>query len=297
MPNSEAPDGLRPCAHPGAELERSTPVFFEPIDDWVQANGAPASGAAPPAAQAALAQAGRMATLAEMSATIAHEINQPLAAIVMGAETGLRWLKRDEPDIAKVEQLLKRIVSNARRANDIVQRIRGMAAKQEPELVPIDLNDAVEEALLFVRPELESRSVKLSAKLGRALPGVLGDRVQLQQVVVNLVLNSIHAIAQAESVARRITLSTRAEEDDAIGFSIHDSGPGIPDENLERVFDSFFTTKDGGMGIGLAICRSIIAAHCGSITVSNRPGGGAQFQFTLPAMPGARRRAQRSAAR
>jgi len=245
--------------------------------------------------QAALAQASRMATLAEMSATIAHEVNQPLAAIVMGAETSLRWLKRDDPDIAKIEQLLRRIVSNARRANDIVQRIRGLATKQDPELIPIDLNETVEEALLFVRPQLRSSSISLSVKLGAALPVVLGDRVQLQQVIFNLLVNSIHAVAQADTTARRIDLNTGADEYDAVGFSIRDSGRGIPDENLERVFESFFTTKDGGMGIGLAICRSIIKAHGGSITVSNHPGGGAQFRVRLPAMPGTKRHARRPA--
>ena len=299
MPNSQAPDDLRSYAR-GA-----TPVVFELSGSQAhkdlpactnQFAHARADGcAALPTAQAALAQASRMATLAEMSATIAHEVNQPLAAIVMGAETGLRWLKRDDPDIAKVEQLLRRIVSNARRANDIVQRIRGMATKREPELIPIDLNETVEEALLFVRPELKSRSINLSAKLGAALPVVLGDRVQLQQVIVNLLVNSIHAVAHAEAATRRINLNTGADEDDAVGFSIRDSGPGIPDENLERVFESFFTTKDGGMGIGLAICRSIIKAHGGSIAVSNHPAGGAQFRFTLPAMPGAKRHAQRPA--
>jgi two-component system sensor kinase FixL len=299
MPNSQAPDELRPYAH------RGTPVHFEPLVNQVHedlpafrdqfAYGRSDRSVVLQAAQTTLANASRMATLAEMSATIAHEVNQPLAAIVMGAETSLRWLKRDDPDLAKAEQLLRRIVSNARRANDIVQRIRDLATKQDPERVAIDLNEPVEEALLFVRPRLKSRSIKLSAKLGAAMPSVLGDRVQLQQVIINLVVNSIQAVAHAEASTRRINLSTSSDKDDAVGFSIRDSGPGIPDENLERVFESFFTTKDGGMGMGLSICRSIIEAHGGSIAVTNHPRGGAQFRFTLPAMPGAKRHAQRPA--
>jgi len=299
MPSSQAPDDLRSFARgatslvfdlSGNQAHRDLPAFANRFSH-ARADAC----AALQTSQAALAQASRMATLAEMSATIAHEVNQPLAAIVMGAETSLRWLKRDDPDIAKIEQLLRRIVSNARRANDIVQRIRGLATKQDPELIPIDLNETVEEALLFVRPQLRSSSISLSVKLGAALPVVLGDRVQLQQVIFNLLVNSIHAVAQADTTARRIDLNTGADEYDAVGFSIRDSGRGIPDENLERVFESFFTTKDGGMGIGLAICRSIIKAHGGSITVSNHPGGGAQFRVRLPAMPGTKRHARRPA--
>ncbi|MGE3918641.1 MAG: sensor histidine kinase, partial [Hyphomicrobiaceae bacterium] len=247
------------------------------------------------AAQTALAHASRVATLAEMSATIAHEVNQPLAAIVMGAEAGLRRLSHGDLDTAKVEQLLRRIVSNARRASDIVQRIREKATRHEPELIPLDLNEVVEEARLFVREELESGSIKLSVKLDAGLPLVRGDRIQLQQVIVNLLVNSIHAVEQVEEPMRQITLDTCADEDDAVGFSIRDSGPGISDEDLDRVFESFFTTKEGGMGIGLAICRSIISAHGGCIAVSNDPGGGAQFRFSLPATRGAKRRPPRLA--
>ena len=299
MANSEAPDEPRPYAH------RGRPVLFELIDGQAQPEVLPAfrdqfahgsdSRAALHAAQTALAHASRVATLAEMSATIAHEVNQPLAAIVMGAEAGLRRLSHGDLDTAKVEQLLRRIVSNARRASDIVQRIRNMATKHEPELSSLDLNEVVEEALLFVREELDARSIKLSVKLDDGLPVVLGDRVQLQQVIVNLLVNSAQAVAQVLRPLRRITLSTRTDENGAVGFSIQDSGPGIPDENLDRVFESFFTTKEGGMGIGLAICRSVIVAHGGRITVSNHSGGGAQFQFTIPALRGVTRRAKRLA--
>jgi two-component system, LuxR family, sensor kinase FixL len=242
------------------------------------------SQAALHAAQTSLAHASRVATLAELSATIAHEVKQPLAAIVMTAETSLRWLSRDEPNIAKVEQLMRHVVSAARRASDIVQHIRSMATKHEPELTPIDLSEVVDEALLLIRHEIESKSIDLSVKLGVGLPFALADRIQLQQVIVNLLVNSIHAVTQVEGSMRRISLEAGADKDDAVFFSIRDSGPGIPDENLDRVFESFFTTKKDGMGIGLAICQSVITTHGGSIAVSNHPEGGAQFRFTLPAM-------------
>jgi signal transduction histidine kinase len=164
-----------------------------------------------------------------------------------------------------------------------------MAAKHEPQQALLDLNEVVEEALLFVRHDIELWSICLSMKYGTGLPKVTGDRIQLQQVVVNLLVNSVQAIAQrsgsGSGSARRIDLCTGVDEDGAVVFSIRDTGPGIADENLERIFNSFFTTKDSGMGIGLAICKSIVAAHGGRIAVSNHPAGGARFQFWLPTKP------------
>jgi two-component system, LuxR family, sensor kinase FixL len=238
------------------------------------------------AAPSPLAHASHTASLAELSATIAHEVNQPLAAIAMRAETGLRWLCRDRPNVAKVEQLMRGIVSDARRASDIVQRIRRMATRHEPELTPLDLSEVVEEALLFVRHDVRSRSINLAASLGVGLPIVMGDRIQLQQVIVNLLVNSIHAIMQVEGSRRLIELETSLDGDDAVSFSIRDSGPGIANENLDRVFERFFTTREGGMGMGLAICRSIVTAHGGSIAVANHGAGGAHFRFTLPTPTG-----------
>lgn len=236
--------------------------------------------------QADFAHAARLSTLGELATSIAHEIKQPLAAIVTNAETSLRWLSRDDVSLSKLEKLTSRIISNARRASDIVQRIRGMAVKREPEQMPLDLNEVVEAALLFVRHDLETKSITLSVKYGTQLPRVIGDRVQLQQVAVNLLVNGIQAIAQAARIVRRIELRTSADGDGTVAFTIRDTGPGIADENLDRIFDSFFTTKDEGMGIGLAICQSIIGAHGGRLVASNHPDGGAQFRFSLPAATG-----------
>lgn len=229
--------------------------------------------------QADYSRAARISMLGEMATSIAHEINQPLSAIVTNAETSQRWLSREDPNLAKVGQLTARIAESGRRASDIVQRIRGMAARRAPERVPLELNEVAEEALLFVRHEIESRSIELSAKLARDLPRVFGDRVQLQQVVVNLLVNAVQA---QNGRPGRIALDTSMSVDGVVTFTIHDGGPGIAGENLDRVFGSFFTTKEDGIGIGLALSQSIIAAHHGTITASNHPEGGAVFQFSLP---------------
>jgi PAS domain S-box-containing protein len=235
--------------------------------------------------QADFTHAGRIATLGELATSIAHEVNQPLTAIVTNGETSLRWLARADHNIEKVTQLTSRIVSNARRAGAIIDRIRGMAVKHEPEKSFIELNDVVEEALLFIRHDIDSKSVALSTTFGSGLPSVIGDRIQLQQVIVNLLVNSVQAIAQSGQPTRRIDIQTSIDEDGSVVFSVFDNGPGMAAADLEHVFDRFFSTKDAGIGIGLAICQSIITAHGGSISGSNRPNGGAHFRFTLPVPP------------
>jgi len=231
--------------------------------------------------EADYSRAARISMLGELATSIAHEINQPLSAIVTNAETSQRWLSRDDPNLAKVRQLTARIAESGRRASAIVQRIRGMAARRAPERAGLDLNMIVEEALLFVRHEIESRAIQLSTAFDAGLPRIHGDRVQLQQVVVNLLVNAVQAHGDGGG---RIELGTAAGADDRVTVTVHDGGPGIAPENLERIFGSFFTTKDDGIGIGLALCQSIIAAHQGTITAVNHPRGGAVFQFSLPAL-------------
>jgi two-component system, LuxR family, sensor kinase FixL len=234
--------------------------------------------------QSDFTHAGRIATLGELATSIAHEINQPLTAIVTNGETSLRWLARTDQNIEKVTQLTSRIVSNARRAGEIIHRIRGMAAKHEPEKRLIDFNEVVEEALLFIRHDIDSKSIALSTTLAAGLPRVMGDRIQLQQVIINLLVNSVQALVQSGQPARRIDIQTSIDEEASVVLSVFDNGPGIAAADLEHVFDRFFSTKDAGIGIGLAICQSIITAHGGSISGSNRPNGGAHFRFTLPAL-------------
>lgn len=234
--------------------------------------------------QADYSRAARISMLGELATSIAHEVNQPLAAIVTNAETSLRWLARPDPNLGKVEQLTSRVIDSAHLASDIVQRIRGMTAPRVPERVLTDLNGVVEETLVFVHHEIETRSIELSVRLDSDLPGVLGDRVQLQQVIVNLLVNAIQALAQKDLEKGRIELSTTRDPGGLVRFVIRDAGPGIVEEDLERIFDSFFTTKPDGMGIGLAICQSIITAHGGVISASNHAEGGAVFSFSLPAV-------------
>ncbi|QCB54532.1 PAS domain-containing protein [Sphingopyxis sp. PAMC25046] len=232
--------------------------------------------------QADFSHAARISTLGELTSSIAHEVNQPLAAIMTNAETSLRWLVRPDVDLAKVRQLTERIAASARRADDIVGRIRGMAAKQPPELVPLNLNEVVQESLLFVRHEVDTRAIRVTASYAKGLTPVIADRIQLQQVVVNLLINAIQAVEAQRESDREIALATGSDTDGAIWFRLRDSGPGVAPDHLGRIFEGFFTTKEGGMGIGLAICHSIVGAHGGSITVENRPGGGAEFRVALP---------------
>ena len=236
--------------------------------------------------EADYAHAARISTLGELATSIAHEVKQPLAAIVTNAETSLRWLERDNLNAEKVRQLTNRIVSSAYRANEIIQRIRGLAARKEPERRALDLHELAEEALTFVRHDIEFRRIAWSIDAAPAPAMVLGDRVQLQQVIVNLLVNSIQAVSQGDRATRRIGIAVAVIQGGLIELSVRDTGPGIAGEVMGRLFESFFTTKPGGVGIGLAICQSIIRSHGGSIRADNRPGGGACFSFTLPAFGG-----------
>jgi len=236
------------------------------------------------AAQTALAHASRVATLGEISATIAHEVNQPLAAIRTNGETGLRWLDRAEPNVAKACYLMQRVLDDAARASEIIDRIRAVATRRAPERTLLSLEDVVRESMVFLRHEFQSKSISVSFDLAPVLPPVIGDRTQLQQVVVNLAVNSVQAMAQSGAVRRSIFIRTMLSDPEMVCCIIEDSGPGIDPAHLPRLFDSFFTTKDAGMGLGLAISRSIVEAHDGYIRADNNSAlGGARFIFALPA--------------
>jgi len=232
--------------------------------------------------QAELAHMTRVMTIGELTASIAHEVNQPLAAIITNAETGLRWLSHPDPEVEKVRQLTTRVVADARRASEIIDRIRVMATRRTPEPTLLSLNDIIEESLVFLSHEFQSRGVSVSLDLAPELPQIVCDRTQLQQVVVNLAINAVQAMAQSGD--RNFLVRTRLSEPETVCCIIEDSGPGIDPTHLSRLFDSFFTTKDAGMGMGLAICRSIIEAHDGHIRADNNSAlGGARFRFVLPA--------------
>lgn len=234
--------------------------------------------------QADFAHAARLSVLGELTASIAHEVNQPLAAISANAQAGRRWLGRPDVDMAELRDIAGSIVADADRAAAIIARIRSMAAPQAPEQVLVPLDEVIREALVFLAPEIRSREVVISHQNGDGLPLVRGDRVQLQQVVVNLVINALQAMNETGTDRRRIAIRTSRVDAAAVLCTVDDSGPGIPSDHRARLFESFFTTKEGGMGMGLPICRSIIEAHGGRITAAeNREEGGARICFTLPA--------------
>ena len=229
--------------------------------------------------QAEFAHAARVSMLGELTASIAHEVNQPLAAIATSASASLRWLANDQPDLDEVRGLAERIVADARRAADIIARVRAMAERREPERAVLSLNALVGEAVTFLDHELRGQSVDPVLALDPALPDVLGDRTQLQQVLVNLIVNALQAMA--DRTARRLTLTTGLSGG-RVTLTVEDSGPGIAEP--ARLFDSFYTTKATGMGMGLPICRGIVEAHGGTIAAENGETG-ARFTVTLPAHP------------
>jgi PAS domain S-box-containing protein len=232
--------------------------------------------------QAEFAHAARISVLGELTASIAHEVNQPLAAITTNGEAGLRRLGRADPDIAKIGELMKRMVADARRAADIIARVRNMAGRREHELTRLSLHQLIDEVLVFLGHEIQSRRVTVRLDRATAIPDVLADRTQLQQVVVNLAVNAMQAMVGSDP--RVLAIRTQRTDNDQVACSVEDSGPGIDAAHLDRLFESFFTTKDGGMGMGLPICRSIIEAHGGRIQADNGSAqGGARFSFTLPA--------------
>ena len=233
--------------------------------------------------QADFAHAARMSMLGELTASIAHEVNQPLAAIATNGEAGLRFLNRPEPDLAEVRELTKYVVNDARRAADVIARVRAMATWQAPEQTLLSVDEVIREALLFLRHEVQSHGLTVTHHSNPAAPKVLGDRTQLQQVFVNLTVNAIQAMAQMGTTRRTLVIRTTLSDPDTLCCTLEDSGPGIEPEHLDRLFDSFFTTKDAGMGLGLSISRSIIEAHGGYIRADNGSAyGGARFSFTLP---------------
>jgi PAS domain S-box-containing protein len=231
--------------------------------------------------QAEFAHAARISLLGELMASIAHELNQPLAAIQTNGETGLRWLDRPEPNVDKVRQLMQRTVDDTRRAADIIARIRTMASGASPQQMELSLHQIIQDSLVFLRTELRSKGVSVSLELGAAALQVLGDRTQLQQVIVNLAINAIQAMGQMTGV-RRLLIRTAVENVHAV-CTFEDSGPGIAPHALTELFKSFFTTKDTGMGMGLPISKSIVEAHGGQLQADNGSClGGARFTFTLP---------------
>ncbi len=233
--------------------------------------------------QADFAHSARISLLGELAASIAHEVNQPLCAIETNGETGLRWLDRAEPNVPETRETLQRIVEDARRGADIITRIRSIAAGRKPERAALSLHKVIEESVAFLRHELVSRNVAISFDLAPVLPVIAGDRIQLQQVIVNLTMNAAQAMERSDSGTRAVLIATRLSGAGTLLCTVEDAGPGITPEGLEGLSYSFRTTKDAGMGMGLRISRSIIEAHGGQIRADNGSTlGGARFSIELP---------------
>jgi len=235
-------------------------------------------------AQAELAHVMRVTSLGELAASIAHEINQPLAAIEANAAASLNWLGASSPDLDLVRDALADIVSDGHRAGRVIQRIRQIATKSEPLKSQLDLNDVIDDVLALVRSEVQKHRVSVRVALAAALPPALGDRVQIQQVVINLVMNGVEAMTAVNDRPRELVIRSEAHDKDQVLVSVQDAGVGIDPRHADQLFDAFFTTKPAGMGMGLSISRSIIEGHGGRLWATPNPTSGATFQFTLPVM-------------
>src|SRR5262245_37416945 len=232
--------------------------------------------------QAELARADRLVTIGAMTASIAHEINQPLAAIVTNSNAGLRWLSNATPDLEEVRSALKRISKDGHRASEVIGSIRAMFKKEAQHKALYDVNDIVQEVLALVQGELKKQRVSVRTELGASLPPVLADRVQVQQVVLNLMNNAIDAMAPVTDRARVLKVRSGMHNGRGISLTVEDSGTGIDPKDADRIFDAFFTTKTNGTGLGLSICRSIIEAHGGRLSAAPAAPHGSVFEVVLP---------------
>jgi PAS domain S-box-containing protein len=236
--------------------------------------------------QMELAHANRVATMGQLTASIAHEVKQPIAATVSNAQAALRWVERRPPDLEEVRQALAHIVQDGKRAGDVVGRIRDLIKKAPPREDRLDINEAVREVIELTRGEAATNGVSVQSELAGGLPLIQGDRVQLQQVVLNLIINAAEAMSGASDGTRELLISTGTSDTGDVRVAVRDSGPGLTPAALERLFEPFYTTKPGGLGLGLSICRSIIEAHGGRLWASANVPRGATFQFTLPSTQG-----------
>jgi PAS domain S-box-containing protein len=232
-----------------------------------------------------LAHANRVVTMGTLSASIAHEVNQPIGAAVTNAHAALRWLAATPPNMDEVRQALSRIVTNGNRATDVLSRIRAFIKKAPPRQDQFDANQAVLEVVALTRSEAKKNKVAVHLDLAEGLPSIRGDRVQLQQVILNLIMNAIEAMTASDADSRRLLITSAKADSNDIRVEVRDSGPGFPATTVEQLFNAFYTTKPAGLGMGLSICRSIVEAHGGQLRAAAGEPAGATFTFTLPAYP------------
>jgi PAS domain S-box-containing protein len=233
-------------------------------------------------AQADLAHVSRVTTMGELTASLAHEVNQPIAAAVTNANTCLRWLTRDHPDLEEARAAAMRIVKDGTRAGEIISRIRLLFTKGTAQHELVDVNEVIGEMIVLLRAETTRHSISVRMELAADIPQVMGDRVQLQQVLMNLMVNGIDAMKDADDGTRELAIKSQRTENEEIAVSVTDTGVGLPTQHPEQIFNAFFTTKPNGTGMGLRISRSIIESHRGRLWAADNSPRGASFHFTLP---------------
>ncbi len=232
-------------------------------------------------AQAELARVSRVTTMGELTASLAHEVNQPIAAAVTNANTCLRWLTRDHPDLNEAREAVSRIVKDATRAADIISRVRLLFKKGAPQRELVDVNEVIREMIVLLRGEATRHNISVRTELAADLPQVMGDRVQLQQVMMNLMINSVDAMKEVDG-ARELAVKSQRTEKEEVLVSVSDTGVGLPAQQADQIFKAFFTTKPHGTGMGLSISRSIVESHDGRLWASENSPRGTSFYFTLP---------------
>jgi PAS domain S-box-containing protein len=232
--------------------------------------------------QTELAHANRVATMGHLTASIAHEINQPIGAVLSYANAASHWLDAQPPNLEEVRRDLGFIMESGARASEVIDRIRALVKKAPPRKDRLEINEAILEVIALIRNEMANNGISVRTQLAKTLPAIQGDRVQMQQVILNLLINAIEAMSEMSEGPRELLISTRDTETDGVLVAVRDSGPGIAPESVDRLFESYYTTKPTGLGMGLSICRSIIEAHQGRLWASANTPRGTVFQFTLP---------------
>ena len=277
------PDGAVKSLHVVVHAVRDEAGVLSFVGAVMDVTAAKRAEEAVQAAQAELAHVARMTTLGELTAWIAHEVNQPLAGIVTNGTACLQWLGQKNPALDEARSSVEDMISDAQRAGDVILEIRALSRKTAPKRASLDINELIQGVVRLVTREAQAHGASVRLDLAPALPAVVGDRVQLQQVVINLVINAIQAMASVTARPRELSIRSRQNEAGHVLIEVADSGHGIASTNADQLFKAFFTTKPAGMGMGLSICRSIIEAHGGTVWATDNTPSGAVFHFTLPA--------------